>query len=993
MRRGSALLIVLGLVSFLLVSAIAFSSYMRRARLPSSYLLRMSSSRNLVKAGLAEALDEIDRAIANNPHPGVGTYSSTTGGGTPMPNRNQWRDRVFLGTNTAVDVDATVSTLTLEGLAYVPAPLINEARYWSRRSPAAAWHQMGFDAGRFAFTAIDVSDYFDVNRMLAGTGRTSAEDSRVTLAYLFENDGHTGWRVRPSAWDDFMDNFLDDNPASGSKVPLVSVADLNLALWDKKPGNVLSPWCRFIDNGTPFVQEDERSALSNLVFVTDSWYPQPQSQQQNVQRANLANSAHQPFANMRLEEASSYQRRGFDELLQQLNNSTQFSWNGGTRKWADLLLPPVMAQLADYLDADSVPTSLALPCFERAPMITGVRLMSPQPFEIQVDAPAEVTSRTFVENNKTYCYKYRTYTVKLRGDLVAMVGSVYPFKHKHEARASYKVQAFASVTFVAGDTDRLRRNTQLWTMKPEWDMSAQTSPQICKFTSGGDKPSGCWMRSDLKTLTLPSKVTTEGEAVIADSDLTIGSFGGFELASELPASANGELPKQKCTLRTVRKVEMIKDPNGPGLIEGSSQDLPPEWGALPANNDLSDCVTPADGQGFVPAVQVWARIVDTQSDNAVVDLVPACKDDDRRPSEVLGEATGSCIRPALRFSDGAAKIEFANNELKGGTTAVLAPKGYLTDDPRFNYAPENFWVLTEEKTLKQAWEDLRATRSQPRDGDIFMATSDAGYLQSKYELAYLSRIAEFGANDDWGCLSGTAYDGKARAAGATLAADTAMWNTYTPYFIDTRRDDFASLEIVGGMGGARVCPYTPDTAVMMGALANTPFDWWAASTNDQAGATVKRQMLDDIDTALKYTFSDHAEDDSTSVRWEDLEALAQKLIVAFHVSQSVDGWKEIYDALDWDGLLFDDIETGSSVTLDSVDRKFLYGYWRDCFDARQQLFLVFVRAEPMMMGGGAAGATPPMLGGRAVALVWRSPTATQNNAPHQMRVLFYRQFD
>ena len=34
-----------------------------------------------------------------------------------------------------------------------------------------------------------------------------------------------------------------------------------------------------------------------------------------------------------------------------------------------------------------------------------------------------------------------------------------------------------------------------------------------------------------------------------------------------------------------------------------------------------------------------------------------------------------------------------------------------------------------------------------------------------------------------------------------------------------------------------------------------------------------------------------------------------------------------------------------------VDRKFLYSYWRECFQNRQQLFLVFVRAEPLSVEG------------------------------------------
>ena len=46
-RNGSALLIVLGMMAFMIVSAVAFSAYMRSSRLPSSYLRRSSASRQL----------------------------------------------------------------------------------------------------------------------------------------------------------------------------------------------------------------------------------------------------------------------------------------------------------------------------------------------------------------------------------------------------------------------------------------------------------------------------------------------------------------------------------------------------------------------------------------------------------------------------------------------------------------------------------------------------------------------------------------------------------------------------------------------------------------------------------------------------------------------------------------------------------------------------------------------------------------------------------
>jgi hypothetical protein len=91
--------------------------------------------------------------------------------------------------------------------------------------------------------------------------------------------------------------------------------------------------------------------------------------------------------------------------------------------------------------------------------------------------------------------------------------------------------------------------------------------------------------------------------------------------------------------------------------------------------------------------------------------------------------------------------------------------------------------------------------------------------------------------------------------------------------------------------------------------------------------------------------------------------------------------------------------SGNTDDLYGVDRKFLYGFWHDAFANRQQLFLIFVRAEPMMMGGGAVGQTPPSLGARAVALVWRDPeipkpvSGSAIDTPHRTRILFYRQFD
>jgi hypothetical protein len=132
-------------------------------------------------------------------------------------------------------------------------------------------------------------------------------------------------------------------------------------------------------------------------------------------------------------------------------------------------------------------------------------------------------------------------------------------------------------------------------------------------------------------------------------------------------------------------------------------------------------------------------------------------------------------------------------------------------------------------------------------------------------------------------------------------------------------------------------------------------------------------------------------------------------------------WEEIYDGWNWSGRVVGELKkeddplwaqsSQGTVTQDfydslyDIDRKFLYSFWRSCFANNQQLFLVFVRAESSALGSSGEGQTPGQLGGRAVALVWREPSApanqqehTQrawmvNRKPHKTRILFYHQFD
>ena len=205
-KRGSALMVVIGFLSFMIVSAVAFSIYMRAERLPSSALRRTVASRQLAKAALAEAISRVDDSLRGSPFPGlIFPADGNSAMYTPRGYPEHWEGRIFMpprdgGTGNQTEeqgiaarayyapASQTVSVPTLEGLGYVPAPLVNDVRFLGRSTYTAKWRNLPYDAGRYAFLAINVSDYFDVNKMRANIPRTSNSDGRISLSYLFDRN-------------------------------------------------------------------------------------------------------------------------------------------------------------------------------------------------------------------------------------------------------------------------------------------------------------------------------------------------------------------------------------------------------------------------------------------------------------------------------------------------------------------------------------------------------------------------------------------------------------------------------------------------------------------------------------------------------------------------------------------------------------------------------------------------------------------------------------
>ena len=1052
-RRGSALLIVLGFVAFLIVSAVTFSIYMRQSRLPSSYLRRTATSRQLVKAALARAIDRIDNCIGSDPHPNFGQNPT-----------NLWLGRVLIGTNTLAMVDDTVPTLTLEGLAYIPPPLVNAARYYSRMTPTAKWHRFGYDTGRYAFTVVDVSDYFDVNRMFADKGRCSAANRRLTLSYLFEEGAdHNAAPAQAQAWDEFMKKFrkVDDESLAISydgKYPLISVCDLNLAMGKGGIAGLKSYFCEYIGaqgSRAGFYNtksRDDEERVERMTFVTDSLplgrkdasLAANQQNQSPEVVADLADGDNQPF---RMDDLSrdnaSVSKVIKGELCQTKSVKPHDSSgnqvkdpSGGDFYWQNYLSGLGVAALWDYLDNDLYPISLAIPTTERHAMICGIEPMLKNNASIKV--VREQSEHKVVSGGAPDQPEQVTTTVKYSlsiKDLFDAVSSVkalaaYPFARAGELTkddAKFKVEGIFKLFFSKdkmslrtskrqGQDDKLRPDTANWSgiqtaaLPDKGQIVVNLSPG---GTSVAFDPDGIKTEKDALKLVSGSGGTSRldlGNAIALETQLKSGNNLLLELEYTWtrPSAYKG------------REDEYFKSfvVNNPRTTLTSAQTAwrPVDAEGKPAETGFGDDLLDKlkGGYGASPAklyfnAAIWLKVTSESEGARVVDMVPACVNDDAQggssgrtaaiDNTIFNDICGESY-PLFRFDTGV-EFDFSVQELdqmaESPKNVTLYPKTAIVADPRWNFAPEYWYSLGNASLDEQTW--LDNCHKDQGDGDIFMFTSDQGYLQSIYELAYIPRFKNLTSSaqtqtshlGSLTSLRNISRDGIASSFGE-VPNYKFMWRMFDP--MDDDETEFNKFPFVSGGRGMKVNPYSDSTNVIMAAFANTPADWRVASTNNDE----ELEKLSAAQFNKKYAFCAYADAESRKVKWADLKTLAGLFMTGIRSLKGTDAldWSKAWDELDWFGkedelwnVKFDDVRFWG------VDKRFLYGYWRDCFAAEQQLFLVFVRAEPLMMGGGDINQTPPQLGARAMALVWRDPKMPSGgaNAPHRTRVLFYRQFE
>ncbi|MEI7901019.1 MAG: hypothetical protein WCK89_12270 [bacterium] len=404
-EAGSAMLIVLGFLSFMMISAVSFAVYMRIERQASSNYRHAVTARHLLNAGLYRAIDDVDAELGTE---------------RKFP---EWQGRVFVSGQGNINTNNSPVTrvLSLESLSLIPGIFVNDVRKYAL---SAKWgtismpstlaglnNQVGI--GRYAFVCVNLSDMLDVN--LCKAAFRDATTNRVSIGHLFD----TG----KAAADQTACEKFDEEYGKTDR-HYESLEDFYSCLYHRRQ-DTDPQTCNTRGVDTPFgsayhsfikAQNDEFFDWAfNHVLVTDS-IVKPEPPKANVVGVPCNILKDQPVAAGLLTQARPATIALQPEFQTALGNALPGGLPGS--------MPELTAtMIADYLDEDSIPKRLNMPSVERVPMIS--QILVPGFF-----APTVIKRDVTVGSGPTATTK-SIYSVQLIGEPTAMqldVELVWPFK-------------------------------------------------------------------------------------------------------------------------------------------------------------------------------------------------------------------------------------------------------------------------------------------------------------------------------------------------------------------------------------------------------------------------------------------------------------------------------------------------------------------------------------------------------------------------------------
>jgi hypothetical protein len=189
-RRGVALIIVLGLLGLLLISAVSFAVLMRTERNAATNYRHTSSARQMLHAGLARAIEDINADIGADLCPAWTNRTVISGSLT-----NEYPENIFFSRDTGGD-QIPARLLTKDVMTYIP--VLYHRRLTDNTYTTPEWIPIKYPIGtentigRYAYAVIDTSGLLDAHRVYdTATNRwlgTSLGEVRLDPAILSRKD-------------------------------------------------------------------------------------------------------------------------------------------------------------------------------------------------------------------------------------------------------------------------------------------------------------------------------------------------------------------------------------------------------------------------------------------------------------------------------------------------------------------------------------------------------------------------------------------------------------------------------------------------------------------------------------------------------------------------------------------------------------------------------------------------------------------------------------
>ncbi|MDA3923737.1 MAG: hypothetical protein PF904_03450 [Kiritimatiellae bacterium] len=942
-ERGSALLIVLGFLSFMIISAVAFAIYMRIERQASSNYRHASSARHLLNSALYRAMDEIDSELRADIMPLIGNSNSSDKNNRKFPT---WPGRVRTSAVVnSLDNGGNARVLSLDALSYIPGILLNDVRYYSvmpyKYDPGIENYTQGHEylgakwrpfsrpllnmegqnaagsavVGRYAYVCVNISDMLNVNTCRAVV--RDATENQISIGHLFKNDAdRLAFEVRRA---------LDKG--------YTTLHDFYSCMFEmNKPAIFNSPWHDYLDTSLDWKPFND---ATKHVLVTDGIVkaePVTNPNPYNILTAPPIAAA--DLINLQPPVEVSFQDAAFGTAL---NNA--LNGNIGSSSGFSSILPTL---LCDYIDVDNVPSALNMPSVELAPMISQISVPPTAAFiasRQQTPAPAPPATPVTI------------YTLDLTslGNSFVDVELMWPFKYTsyRTTTDNYVIEVKA---YLKVDKSVAENMSDDFATPP-----LKGNGYIAELTGSVPAPN-FWSRNISNPNDAFAVVNVPLTANFNAANNGPGTPGGtpnLDLCDSDGTTYNGFAMGSPFTLSLVLGYVRIKNDSNGKYVDNVPTMLP-----FPGYSGITE----------------WQEYT-------------ACEKLFFQTGPSLPLATTMAVGPVNQIPAPVATLRYAWTCLE-------------TADPRFNWKTHN-WIQSNvaaaDGALNQSTLDVldpSIPANDGRDGDIFMSVSNVGRLQSPGELGAILRPFNYQ-------VSGNPVDFRTHNDVRFCQDYNAMFRTIRLYdqgdptdLINCRHDDiynnFIAANADGSLTGARVNPLSDISMVLGAAVERIPLDFWISNeitTAVQADNTPSASLL----SANYSTLMAGNDWRNFTNGWSlclnnvskvtDINTTYSSHLKDEYGSHEYFGW---YSGLNPNMVFqtagaspFDATSVAPSLPLSltaplhEVDREMLYAFTLDSFSDRQQLFLYIISAEATAASFGDE--TSSLAGGKAVALVWRDP--------------------